>query len=672
MSESTGGVLSIVSNWQISLEQIKDQIQNKSVKRRKRKNMAWYDSAVFYHIYPLGLCGCSKENTGIAEAHFDQLKQWAKHACDMGFTAIYIGPLFESVGHGYETTDYKKVDIRLGTNEDFRDFVDYCHGMGVKVVVDGVFNHVGRRFFAFEDLQKNREGSPYRDWFCNVNFGANNEYNDGFSYENWGGYNLLVKLNQRNPEVMQYLFDVIRFWIDTFDIDGIRLDAADVLDFDFMKRMRYETSRMKEDFWLMGEVIHGDYSRWVNDETLHCVTNYELHKGLYSGHNDHNYFEIAHTIRRLNDICRGGRLYTFADNHDVERIYTKLNQKEHLKLVTLLVYTLYGIPSVYYGSEFGIEGNKEQGSDWNLRPYLDLSDFADAEKTNPVTALCARLGAMKKEYPELTYGEYKELHLTNRQFAYGRVLDGNCIVTALNCDDAPADMEFGVPADGNVTDLLGCSENVRYENGRISVTLPANTGTVLYIGQKKVEEPEDTAWKEQTLEAEPDTPDMEAAGISEQELSQTAGEAEKPEAAEQTVSSEFVKSDSIKPRISGIVLMTEDMGRMIEFYRNALEFNLEMQGSRAYFEKDGIILTMAGRRDYERLTCRGYGYGGGVTNHFHLRITVNDVDTMHQKCLGCGAQQVTAPGNNEWGEYTSCVADPDGNIIELVKENDRG
>ena len=672
MSESTGGVLSIVSNWQISLEQIKDQIQNKSVKRRKRKNMAWYDSAVFYHIYPLGLCGCSKENTGIAEAHFDQLKQWAKHACDMGFTAIYIGPLFESVGHGYETTDYKKVDIRLGTNEDFRDFVDYCHGMGVKVVVDGVFNHVGRRFFAFEDLQKNREGSPYRDWFCNVNFGANNEYNDGFSYENWGGYNLLVKLNQRNPEVMQYLFDVIRFWIDTFDIDGIRLDAADVLDFDFMKRMRYETSRMKEDFWLMGEVIHGDYSRWVNDETLHCVTNYELHKGLYSGHNDHNYFEIAHTIRRLNDICRGGRLYTFADNHDVERIYTKLNQKEHLKLVTLLVYTLYGIPSVYYGSEFGIEGNKEQGSDWNLRPYLDLSDFADAEKTNPVTALCARLGAMKKEYPELTYGEYKELHLTNRQFAYGRALDGNCIVTALNCDDAPADMEFGVPADGNVTDLLGCSENVRYENGRISVKLPANTGTVLYIGQKKVEEPEDTAWKEQTLEAEPDAPDMEAAGISEQELSQTAEEAEKPEAAEQTVSSESVKSDSIKPRISGIVLMTEDMGRMIEFYRNALEFNLEMQGSRAYFEKDGIILTMAGRRDYERLTCRGYGYGGGVTNHFHLRITVNDVDTMHQKCLGCGAQQVTAPGNNEWGEYTSCVADPDGNIIELVKENDRG
>lgn len=649
--------------------------------------MAWYDSAVFYHIYPLGLCGCSKENTGVAENHFDQLKQWAKHACDMGFTAIYIGPLFESVGHGYETTDYKKVDIRLGSNDDFRDFVEYCHEMGVRVVVDGVFNHVGRRFFAFEDLQKNRENSPYRDWFCNVNFGSNNEYNDGFSYENWGGYNLLVKLNQRNPDVMQYLFEVIRFWIDTFNIDGIRLDAADVLDFDFMKRMRYETSQMKEEFWLMGEVIHGDYSRWVNDETLHCVTNYELHKGLYSGHNDHNYFEIAHTIRRLNDICRGGRLYTFADNHDVERIYTKLNQKEHLKLVTLLVYTLYGIPSVYYGSEFGIEGKKENGSDWNLRPYLDLADFKDAVETNPVTALCARLGMMKKQYKELTYGEYKELHLTNRQFAFGRVLDGNCMVTALNCDDAAAGMEFGIPADGKVTDLLGNAQDVHFENGRLRLTLPANTGTVLYIGQAVKVITEDACRKEQPEEKvqpvdkakthektekisssdEQETPDE----TKPEGQEKTAGDAEDVRRCEldETQESKDTKAwnDESSLRISGVILMTEDMGRMIDFYRNALDFSMEMQGSRAYFEKDGIVLNMVGRREYERLTCRGYGYGGGVTNHFHLRITSKDVNKLYQKCLDCGAQHVTSPAENEWKEYTACVADPDGNIIEIIE-----
>ena len=167
--------------------------------------MKWYDQAVFYHIYPLGLCGCAKENTGIAESHFDQLKEWAEHAAKLNCTAIYIGPLFESVGHGYETTDYRRVDCRLGTNDDFRDYVAYCHKLGLRVIVDGVFNHVGREFFAFKDVQQNREQSPYCSWFCNLNFGGNNEYNDGFSYENWGGYNLLVKLNQQNPEVQNYI-----------------------------------------------------------------------------------------------------------------------------------------------------------------------------------------------------------------------------------------------------------------------------------------------------------------------------------------------------------------------------------------------------------------------------------------------------------------------------------
>lgn len=245
----------------------------------------------------------------------------------------------------------------------FKEYVQYCHELGLHVIVDGVFNHVGREFFAFRDVKEKREASAYCNWFCNLNFSGNNEYNDGFCYENWGGYNLLVKLNQQNPQVQEYLFDVIRFWVSEFDIDGIRLDAADVLDFGFMKAMRQVANDVKEDFWLMGEVIHGDYSRWVNDEMLHSVTNYELHKGLYSGHNDHNYFEIAHSIKRLNDICRGRRLYTFVDNHDVARIASKLQNKAHLPLVTILLYTVYGIPSVYYGSEFG---SKEKRAGFRL------------------------------------------------------------------------------------------------------------------------------------------------------------------------------------------------------------------------------------------------------------------------------------------------------------------
>lgn len=201
--------------------------------------MAWYDHAVFYHIYPLGLCGCAHENDGQSTSGaFRKLNEWAAHAASLGCTAIYIGPLFESGSHGYDTVDYRLVDRRLGTNAEFRDFVDNCHARGQKVIVDGVFNHVGRGFFAFQDLLQHREQARYRDWFCDVNFWGNNEYNDGLSYGNWGGYNLLVKLNQRNPEVQQYHFDTVRFWVEQFDIDGIRLDAADVLDFGFMQQLR--------------------------------------------------------------------------------------------------------------------------------------------------------------------------------------------------------------------------------------------------------------------------------------------------------------------------------------------------------------------------------------------------------------------------------------------------
>lgn len=408
--------------------------------------MAWYDSAVFYHIYPLGLCGCPHDNNGETGAHFDKLNEWAEHAKRIGCNAIYIGPLFESGSHGYDTTDYRLVDRRLGTNDDFKQFVKNCHANDVKVIVDGVFNHTGREFFAFQDIKQNRENSRYKDWYCNVNFWGNNEYNDGFSYDNWGGYNLLAKLNLWNPEVKNYHLETVKFWVDEFDIDGIRLDAADVLDFGFMKELRSFCNGLKPDFWLMGEVIHGDYSRWANNDMLHSVTNYELHKGLYSGHNDHNYFEIAHTIKRLNGIVGDKKLYTFCDNHDVARIYSKLNNKAHMYNVAILVYTVPGIPSIYYGSEFGIPGNKENGSDWNLRPDLNLADFNEKDE---LPALYTTLGHLKQRFPELTYGDYRELYLTTGQFAFARCLDGRAVVTALNNADNGAHMEINLPIGAN-------------------------------------------------------------------------------------------------------------------------------------------------------------------------------------------------------------------------------
>lgn len=439
--------------------------------------MSWYNEAIFYHIYPLGLTGTPKQNDYTEPVHrLNTLLPWISHIKEIGCNALYIGPLFESVGHGYETTNYKKLDSRLGTNEDLTAFVKACHEQGIKVIFDGVFNHTGRDFFAFKDIQQNRENSRYLNWYCNVNFWGNNEYNDGFSYDNWGGYNLLVKLNQRNPEVQDYICDVIRYWVSEFDVDGIRLDAADVLDFDFMRALRRTAEEVKPDFWLMGEVIHGDYSRWVNGETLHSVTNYALHKALYSGHNDHNYFEIAHTVKYLQNMGNLD-LYNFVDNHDVERIYTKLSNKAHFTPVHILLYTLPGVPSIYYGSEFGIEGRKERSSDDSLRPALNLEDYESALSDNPFTALIAALGKIRQNTPALSYGSYTELQLTNRQFAFARDLDSVRVIVTVNNDDNDAWMNL--PA-GNAVEYIGTltGQKVSVEGGHINVRVGANSGEI--------------------------------------------------------------------------------------------------------------------------------------------------------------------------------------------------
>jgi len=441
--------------------------------------MAWYEEAVFYHIYPLGLTGAPKQNSYEEPVHrLNTILPWISHIKEIGCNAIYIGPLFESVGHGYETTDYKKLDSRLGTNEDLTNFVAECHKQGIRVILDGVFNHTGRDFFAFQDILKNRENSQYKDWYCNVNFWGNNSYNDGFSYDNWGGYDLLVKLNQHNPAVKEYIQDVIRFWVSEFDIDGIRLDAADVLDFEYMKALRSVANEVKPDFWLMGEVIHGNYSRWANDGTLHSVTNYMLHKALYSGHNDHNYFEVAHTIKYVSGMVGNNlKLYSFVDNHDVERIYTKLTNKAHFVPVHVMLYTLPGVPSIYYGSEFGIEGKKEKFSDDSLRPALNYEDYKDAVNTNPYTKLIAALGKIHQNTPALCYGDYQELELQTTHFAYARTLDGKSVITTVNNGDNDVSMNL---ACGDSAEYIGVltGEHISVNGGRIQVRVSSNSGEI--------------------------------------------------------------------------------------------------------------------------------------------------------------------------------------------------
>ena len=403
------------------------------------------------------------------------------HIRSLGCNAIYIGPLFESTSHGYDTRDYKLVDRRLGDNESFKDFVKQCHDSGIRVVVDGVFNHTGREFFAFKDIQEKKWDSPYKGWYKGVNFDWQGPCGDPFGYDAWQGHFELPCLNLFNPAARAYLFDVIRFWVDEFDIDGIRLDCANVLDFNFMKEMRQETARMKEDFWLMGEVIHGDYSRWVNPQMLHSVTNYELHKSLYSGFNDHNFFEIAHNVRRLEAI--GRQLYTFVDNHDEDRIASKLKLKEHLIPIYLCLFTLPGIPSIYYGGEWGVEGKRTSTSDEALRPAIPISQ--SDERNCELTQFIRAVGRIHDENEEFHGGRYQELLLTNRQYAFARHGADSVIITAVNNDgnDVEIDVPVPIPAKEAV-DLLedGPGRSILpVANGKVHIKLRGNRGAVLKV-----------------------------------------------------------------------------------------------------------------------------------------------------------------------------------------------
>lgn len=446
----------------------------------------WYEQAIFYHMYPLGMTGAPKTNiqTEVTD-RFKELDQWIPHIHSLGCNAIYIGPLFESSSHGYDTRDYKLVDRRLGTNESFREFTKLCHENGIKVVVDGVFNHTGREFFAFKDIQEKKWDSPYKDWYKGVNFGWQSPLGDPFGYEAWQGHFELPCLNLYNPQVKDYLFDVIRFWVNEFDIDGIRLDCANILDFNFMKEMRAKTASMKPDFWLMGEVIHGDYGRWVNPEMLHSVTNYELHKSIYSGFNDHNFFEIAHNVRRLEAI--GRQLYTFLDNHDEDRIASKLKVKEHLYPVYTCLMTLPGIPSIYYGGEWATEGRRTSTCDDDLRPCILAQKIP--ELNCKLTNFISKLGKIHQENEELHTGKYQELLLTNRQYAYARWGNNSLIITALNNDDNEAILNIPVPIQAReAVDLLNRDDTTSNENtvlsiqnGRLEIKLKGNWGAVLKI-----------------------------------------------------------------------------------------------------------------------------------------------------------------------------------------------
>ena len=410
----------------------------------------WAYESVFYQIYPLGFCGAPFENDGVPVSRIRKVEEWIPHIKKLGCNAIYFSPVFESDTHGYNTRDYRKIDVRLGTNEDFQRVCGRLHEEGIRVVLDGVFNHVGRGFWAFADVLKNRESSPYRDWF-HIDFHGNSNYNDSLWYEGWEGNYDLVKLNLRNEEVVRHLLDAVTFWVREFDIDGLRLDVAYCLDHDFVRRLRRHCDSLKPGFFLLGEMLHGDYKTLVNDEMLHSATNYECYKGLYSSFNSMNLFEIVHSLLRQFGpedwtLYKGKHLLSFVDNHDVTRVASILQNERHLPLIYALCFGMPGIPCVYYGSEWGAKGEKSQG-DPALRPC-----FA-APVENALTEWIGKLSEARKHSPALNYGGFRSLLLTNRQCIFERRTESERVLVAVNADEVPYTAHFDAGC-GRAVDLI--------------------------------------------------------------------------------------------------------------------------------------------------------------------------------------------------------------------------
>lgn len=423
----------------------------------------WANESVFYQIYPIGFCGAPLENDGQTVSRILKVKEWSDYLKEVGFNAIYFSPIFESDNHGYDTRDYRKIDCRLGTNEDFAEVCKDLHEKEIKVVLDGVFNHVGRGFWAFQDVLKNRESSKYKDWFY-INFGQNNAYNDGLYYEGWEGHYELVKLNLRNREVVEHLFACIKGWVEEFDIDGLRLDVAYMIDREFLRELRAYCNNLKPEFFLIGETIHGDYNQIVNDDMLHSCTNYECYKGVYSSLNSKNMFEIAHSLNRQFGpenwtIYKGKHLVSFVDNHDVTRLASILSDKRHLNAAYALIFAMPGIPCVYYGSEWGVEGRKEDG-DASLRPCIEKPE------ANELTEFIKKLAEIRKDNKALAYGGYKNIVLTNLQLVFERYLEGETVYVGINIDDKDFKANFSWKNDA--VDLL-TGEEVDLSSG---VNLP--------------------------------------------------------------------------------------------------------------------------------------------------------------------------------------------------------
>ncbi|KAJ1610506.1 alpha amylase [Cryptosporidium canis] len=465
----------------------------------------WYRSCNWYHIYPIGLLGVERSNSKAIERvnKLEELgsTQWVSHFKSLNIGGVYIGPVFESTAHGYDTADLFSIDRRLGSNDDFKNLVKKYHSIGIKVIVDAVFNHVGRSFFAFDDIRANGIHSKYCNWFKGLDFSRRSEKGDDFTYTPWEGYYELVTLNHENPQVRKYLYDAVEFWYSEFEIDGLRLDAADCISIDFWRDFRgYCKDKFGESFALLAEIIHGDQRLWVRpnlsysptfentNQPFDGVTNYILWDAIWKSHRFKDLDLLVNIISMQRDLLASGWMYNFVDNHDVTRIASQMEDEDDLLTIFIILFTLSGSPSIYYGSEFKFKGVKGTGrqADLQLRPRLSVKDleWLSADQSDGFLALVQFISQMRG-LPiigrVLTHGECSIIFSTKTILVFERRIKEEFLLVAINIDTRPVEdveVSWNGP-DGSWRDILSPTDFYQSINGKIKMSISANWAVLL-------------------------------------------------------------------------------------------------------------------------------------------------------------------------------------------------
>ncbi|MGZ4564613.1 MAG: alpha-amylase family protein [Mycobacterium sp.] len=400
---------------------------------------AWVEHAIWWQVYPLGFVGAfpaSSKPPQPDEHRLRRLVDWFDHAIALGASGVALGPIFASRTHGYDTTDHYRIDPRLGDDADFDHLVAEARRRGLRILLDGVFNHVGVDFPRYQEAPNDETAAR---WFRG---------RPG-RFHTFEGHSELITLNHDNPEVVDYTVDVMAHWLER-GADGWRLDAAYTVPEQFWASTLPRVRERFPDAWFVGELIHGDYAAAVQAATFDSATQYELWKAIWSSLNDSNFFELDWALQRHGEFLASFAPLTFIGNHDVTRIASRLERPEHVAHALVILLTVGGVPSVYAGDELGFRGVKEEryGGDDAVRPEFGSSPMELDAFGADVWALHQFLVGLRRRHPWLHKASTSALRLENRHYVYETRSGDDALLVALNIGDEPlrvALSELGTP-----------------------------------------------------------------------------------------------------------------------------------------------------------------------------------------------------------------------------------